>query len=133
MSMTYADLDVIDINRVKDELVAVEEVYRAVSDEFARVRVQELRAQYELTLTTTIADQRIRAEIEASGAKKPNEDAIKNMVRLEPDVRRAADALTAAEVAAVEARAKLDAVARRERVVTMLASLTKQEMASFDV
>jgi hypothetical protein len=129
----YEDLDVIDINRVKDELVLVEQVYRKVSDEFAQARVREIRANAELTMVSAITDQRIRAEIEMSGAKKPNEEAIKVMVRLDPEVRRVTSAATAAEVAAAEARTKLDAVARRERVVTMLASLTKTEMASFDV
>jgi hypothetical protein len=129
----YEDLDVIDINRVKDELVLVEQVYRKVSDEFAQARVREIRANAELTMVSAITDQRIRAEIEMSGAKKPNEEAIKVMIRLDPEVRRVTSAATAAEVAAAEARTKLDAVARRERVVTMLASLTKTEMASFDV
>lgn len=131
--MIYDELDLIDLNNVKDELVTVEGVYRRVSDEYVRAKIAELRASAVLDMAKDIADSRIRAEVEATGAKKPSEDAIKTMVRLEPDVRRCAETLRACEEDAITAKHRVDVVARRERVVTMLAALTKQEMQSFDV
>lgn len=130
-SPPITDADLIDIERVKDELVRVESAYRDASAEHAEAKIAEIRADVNLTQTKLQVDRERRAYYAQPDVKKPNEDAIKNEVLLHADVEQSAGKLRDCTVALLIAKHKLDVIANRQRVVIMLSALTRQEIAAF--
>jgi len=123
----------IDPNQLRDEFVSVERSTRQSLEILCDAKEVELRAEYHFEYIKVIVEAKLRAGFDEPGMKKPNEDIMKLLVKSDTEVTAAAESVFNAHLAMNIASLTLDAVKRRERVLTMMTSLTTAELKAFDI